>query len=254
MLAVFMVALLVQQASADAPVVFDASRVVVGEPKTIAEIDTRTVKGELVCLAWSDDGATIYLRAAEYDRWHNERAHHYFIPVAGGAIAATDGTPQWAAAYWMWKSGVAAPGVPEMRMETDTQTQMVTAVGSVRDGGMSQSRGDPSQSQVSRDYASAQQVATVTIKLKGVVIAESANKSIPAGLLWGWAPAPVGGLAFVDGKKRLVLIDRAGRTFVVPGTGEVLLPAWSPDGRRIAYVQRKDKKTFVLNCVEAEIR
>jgi hypothetical protein len=241
-------------AAAQTPAVFDATRVALSPPKIVAEIDTAKIKGELVWLAWSNDGATLYLKSAEFDRWRNERARHHLVPATGGTLTATDGTPIWAAGYWMWKSGTSAPGVPEMKFDTETQTQMTTAVGTVRDGGLSQSRGDPSQTQVDADYASAQQVARVTIKLKGLVIAQSTNKAVPPGFVWGWAPAPVGGLAFVDGKKRLVLLDRMGRTIEVPGATDVLLPAWSPDGTRLAYLQKKDKKKYVLNVVEVGTR
>jgi hypothetical protein len=212
------------------------------------------VKGELVALSWSNDSATLYLKAAEFDRWRNEKAQHYLVAASGGSLAPAEGTPLWAKAYWMWKSGSSAPGVPEMKFETEAQSQMATAVGTVRDGGLSQSRGDPSRPQEAADYASVQQVATVTIKLKGMLISQSTNSTIAPGLLWGWAPAPVGALAFVDGKKRLVLVDRTGATLVVPGATDALMPAWSPDGKRLAYLQKKDRKTYVMNVIEIGIQ
>ena len=45
-----------------------------------------------------------------------------------------------------------------------------------------------------------------------------------------------------------------GRTIEVPGATDVLLPAWSPDGTRLAYLQKKDKKKYVLNVVEVGTR
>jgi hypothetical protein len=211
------------------------------------------MKGDPVGLAWAADGSMLYLRTAEYDRWRNERAYHCVVPVAGGGMTPVDAVPPWAAAYWMWKAGQVAPGVPDMRFDTDTQTQIATSVGTVRDGGLSQSRADPTQTQIASDVASAQQVATVTVKLKGIVVARSANKAIAPGATWGWAPSPLGGLAFVDGRRRLVLIDRAGRTLEVGNAAEALLPAWSPDGKRIAYLQKKGKK-YLVSVVEVEIR
>ena len=249
-----LVAAIGQAAAVQASSVFDATRATVSPARVVVEIEAGTIRGGPVGLAWAADGSMLYLRAAEYDRWRNERAHHFVVPASGGGMTSVDGVPPWAAAYWMWKSGQVAPGVPEMRFDMDTQTQLATSVGTVRDGGLSQSRADPTQTQIASDVASAQQVATITIKLKGIVVAQSTNKSIVPGSTWGWAPSPLGGLAFVDGRKRLVLIDRAGRTLEVGTEAEALLPAWSPDGKRIAYLQKKSKKKYVVSVVEVEIR
>jgi hypothetical protein len=86
------------------------------------------------------------------------------------------------------------------------------------------------------------------------VIAQSTNAMVQPGLLWGWAPAPLAGLAYVDAKKRLMLVDQAGGTIEVPGAAEALLPAWSPDGKRLAYFRKPDKKKYVLNVIAVEIR
>jgi hypothetical protein len=249
-----LVAAIGQAVAVQASSLFDATRATVSPARVVVEIEAGTIRGGPVGLAWAADGSMLYLRAAEYDRWRNERAHHFVVPASGGGMTSVDGVPPWAAAYWMWKSGAVAPGVPDMRFDTDTQTQIATSVGTVRDDGMSQSRADPTRSQIASDLASAQQVATITIKLKGVVVAQSVNSPIVPGSTWGWAPSPLGGLAFVDARKRLVLIDRAGRMLDVGSAAEALLPAWSPDGKRIAYLQKRGRKNYVLNVVEVEAR
>ena len=254
MLAIVLAAALGQAAASQALAAFDAARTSVSPTRVVVEIDGGTLKGEPVGLAWAADGSLLYLRTAEYDRWRNEQARHFLVPAAGGQIKLVDAVPPWAAAYWMWKSGQVAPGVPDMRFDRETQTQLATAAGTVRDGGLSQSRADPSQPQVASDLASLQQVATTTVKLKGTVVAQSVNKPIVPGSTWGWAPAPLGGLAFVDAKKRLVLIDRTGRTLDVAGAADAMLPAWSQDGKRIAFLQKKGRKNFVLSVVELEAR
>ena len=254
MTAVLLVALMLAQAPAEPPAQIDCSRVVVSAPKTIAQIDAGAVKGDLVAMAWAADGSALYMRSAEYDRWRNERAFHFLLDPATGKLTPAAASPSWASSYWIWKSGYVAPGVPEMKLDTEAQQKMVTAVGTVSDGGASQSRADPSRPQVAADVASAQQVVTVTVRLKGAVVVESVNKSVQPGSVWGWAPAPIGGLAFSNAKKRLALVDRNGRMIEVAGTADVMLPAWSPDGKRIAFVQKTDKKKYVVSVVEVELR
>lgn len=254
MIALVLAIALQQAAASPAPPAFDAAQASVSPARVVAQVDGSTLKGEPIGLAWSSDGSLLYLRAAESDRFGNQRSFHVTVPVAGGKATSVDAAPAWAASYWLWKSGFSAPGVPDMKLQTDTQSQLATATGTVRDDGLSQSRADPTQSQIASDYGSAQKVTTMTVKLKGTVVAQSVNKPVVPGATWGWAPEPRGGLAFVDAKKRLVLIDRNGRTFEVPGTADVMLPAWSPDGGRIAFLQKKGRKGFVVSVVEVGIR
>ena len=53
----------------------------------------------------------------------------------------------------------------------------------------------------------------------------------------GDAPAPLALVAFVDAKGRLQLMNAAGVTRQVKGAKKPSLPAWSEDGRRLAFVQ-----------------
>jgi hypothetical protein len=219
----------------------------------VAVLDMGKLKGAPVGLAWSEDGSQFYVRTAEYDRWRNERARHYVLPAAGGAAVPVDAVPGWASAYWLWKAGMVAPGVPDVRLETETQQRMATAVGSVSDGGFSQSRSDPSRSQVETDMASAQHVTTTTVKMRGQVLVQLQNEPFLPGLRFGWAPSG-GALAYADANNRLVLIDRGGKKLEVPGAADVLLPAWSPDGSRVAYLRKQDKKKYALAVVTVSAR
>jgi Tol biopolymer transport system component len=95
-----------------------------------------------------------------------------------------------------------------------------------------------------------QRIATTTVRFKGQTIAEVQNRPLSPGTTFSWAPAPKGALAFVNQKKRLVILDREGRKVEVPGTADVFLPAWSPDGSKIAYLQKIEKKKYALTVLE----
>ena len=252
MLFVLLLTLFGQDPSSSPAAVPDIAQLSLSTPRAVAEIDASKLQGDPVRLAWNADGS-LYVRAAQTDRWGNERAKHYVIAGLGGAPSPTDGEPPWAAAYWLWKSSSSAPGVPDLRFDIETREGLKTAVGSDTDGGYSQSRANPNQPQIERDLASAQKVRTTTIKLKGELIVELVNAGFVPGLSFGWAPAPMGVLTFVNDKKRLIVIDRQGRKREVQGTVDVLLPAWSPDGKRIAYLQKKDKKKYALMTLDVVV-
>jgi hypothetical protein len=196
----------------------------------------------------------LFLRWAETDRWGNERAKNYLVRPGGGALAPVNEQPDWVASYWAWKSGFAAPGVPDLRFEVESREQTKLATGSTTEapGVANPNRSDPTMSQPAKDYASMQKIVTTTVKLKGRLIVEAQNEAVVPGLTFGWAPAPMGVLAYADAKCRLAMVDREGRRLEVAGTRDVILPAWSPDGKRIACLVRQDKKKYLLSVMSVD--
>ena len=60
----------------------------------------------------------------------------------------------------------------------------------------------------------------------------------------------MGVIAFVDSERHLKLVDRDGHTRTVPDTKDVLLPAWSPDGTRIAWLQKAGGDRYVIMAID----
>jgi hypothetical protein len=248
------------QAPAAAPPQVDAARVNVSAPRTVVEIDTGKLKGQPDILAWSPDGQQLYLRTVEYDRWKNRRSSHYLLALDGKAPKKIDSEPPWAETYWTWKSASFAPREPAFRIEVESQHKMATATAVPTGGEIAGMGGDPTagggagqgmSTQAAANAAmQAQQLTTITMKLKGTLLGEWVNERPDPGSVFGWAPAPLGLIVFAkkDGGK-LVLMDRDGHAQDIAGTKDCLLPAWSDDGTRVVYLQKKDKKKYTVMLV-----
>jgi hypothetical protein len=219
--------------------------------RILAEIDTVAVQGEPVGLAWKADG-TIYLRVTQ----GKDRTRHYLIAMEPAvSVGQTDGAPAWAASYWTSKSAIAAPGDPLLRIDIEQRAERATSVNTPAGGdlaGMSSGAlpmegGEGVSASVVVAAANNSVVnGVVTLRFKGQVIGEWTNEIPQMGMRFGWAPAPMGMLAYVDQGGRLFLIDREGRKAQVPGVAKAILPAWSADGKRILCLQRKSRTVFLL--------
>lgn len=53
-------------------------------------------------------------------------------------------------------------------------------------------------------------------------------------------------IVFADARGRIELLDRDKHKKTLPGIKDALLPAWSPDGTTIAFLQRSGRRTLRL--------
>jgi hypothetical protein len=95
-----------------------------------------------------------------------------------------------------------------------------------------------------------QMVNVWTLKLKGEVVGEFVNAPSIPGLTFGWAPAGTGLIAFANTSGRVVIMDEQGRKQEIASSKSALLPAWSDDGKRLAYLEKTGKNKAVLRIVE----
>jgi hypothetical protein len=230
---------------------FDAARASLSTPRALIDIDMGRLKGEPAKLAISDQGV-VFLRTVERDTWGNERGRNYLLNLETGKAEAVAEEPPWAMLYWSWKAGIAAPGLPALKLDVEVVQGGSLATGSATGGSGSPYQSDPSQTQAGKDWSSYQKVVTTTLKLRGVQVWQGKNVPFAPGLTFGWAPAPLAALAFVDDKKRLTLVDGNQRLRQVAGATDALLPAWTPDATRILYLQKKGGKKFALMAVDVQ--
>lgn len=237
----------------------DVTRLSISQPAPVVEMDTTRLKGEPFRLAWSPDGQ-LYLQTAERAAGGAVKAvHHYILSTDGQPPKSVDAEPAWAADYWGVKSSQAAPGIPsvkiaveqrqEVRRSTSTPMGGTLARGGVEGGGSSTGGsagvgvGDASSA-----AALSQTVQIYALRLKGETVGEWENTAVVPGLTFGWGPPGTGLIAFVNQAGTVVLMDQDGRKRKVDSHDRALLPGWSPDGARLAWIERSGRKKITL-CI-----
>jgi hypothetical protein len=235
-----------------APQATDLATFVVSAPVTLRDLGKAQIRGIPTRMAWSPDGAWLYLRLSTVDRWSNETVRHVLVETAGNAAQDLSDEPGWLARYWNLKSALTSPSLASWRIKIDTRDEQVRTTNVPREGNIGQ-HGDPGAGldEVIRKAAnSSQKVLFEDYVLNGKVISSSINGHVPPGRMFAWAPTPLSLIAFVDAKGRLVLMNQAGVTREVKGVKKAALPAWSEDGRRLAFVQSTGSSNPVVKVVD----
>jgi hypothetical protein len=85
------------------------------------------------------------------------------------------------------------------------------------------------------------------LKIKNELIGEWVNEPVIPGSNYTWAPKPLRLIAYARrGGGPLVVLDELGRKQELKGAQSAVLPAWSDDGRRIAWLEKNGKKKYAL--------
>jgi hypothetical protein len=218
----------------------------VSQPATLADLDFSKLKGSPVGLSWSSTNGEFYLQTADDDG----KIRHYIVGSADAK--AIDAQPDWAAAYWKWKSARAAPGPSGLVIEVNSQQKSGQVPSqSLREKAAGMSNGATAMRGAADAANSAETVRTLI--LRGEVIGEYVEAPLIPGMTFGWSPEPLHSVAFVPHSGHLMLMDiLSGEKQEIAGTSGVLLPAWSPDGSRIAFLQKTARRKYALMQVTVE--
>jgi len=221
----------------------DVSSLAASSPRTVAVLDGTAVKGEVRRLSWAGDNSRLHVQTVD-----GNAVRDYIVSLPDGVVSAAFGEPEWAAAFWATKSSLTAPGAPDLRIEVledHQRTKPTPFTGGFTAGG--------AQAVDQRNPVDTFAIE-VKLKLLGQEVGYFLNDVAMAGVTYGWGPSGSGAIAFVDDKGRVVLFDRERRKQIVPGTKDALLPAWSADGSRLAYLQKIGRRTYRLVVVAIEPR
>jgi hypothetical protein len=77
-------------------------------------------------------------------------------------------------------------------------------------------------------------------------VSEFVNQRPIPGLMFSWGPRSSATIAYTTLDGHLMLLDRDHHKQTVSGAKDALLPAWTTDGSRLAWVQKSGRKKYVL--------
>src|SRR5262252_4393185 len=227
----------------------DVSSLKIGAPSIVAELDLGKLKGELRQVGWSPDGSELYVQTAD-GNGSSQKLRHYTVPAAGGAPTSIDAAPEWAVNYWSIKSDRFAPGVGSLMIGFEQkQEKMKIGTGTGRPGeaataapGVGSSVGVDIEKTAEGQYQN-----YARLVLLGEIISEFVNEVPIPGLMFSWGPAGSGAIAYTDREAgHLRLLDQHKRKQTLSGVKDALLPAWSTDGAKLAWVRKSGRKKYTL--------
>ncbi len=232
-------------------------RLTISEPATIAKFSTGDLKGQPVRLAWSADGTALYIQTSERVG-ANTTARHYLFTVADGKRTSVDAEPAWFKTSWAAKSDRSSPDDPKFLIDVASETRVARAAAAPMGGDMARGgvdgggtagggAGGSSADDVVNAANGRQNAAVLSMKLGGQTIGEFENTMVVPGMTFGWAPKGSHAIAFAappNGK--IVIMDTKGKTQDIDGTKDTLLPAFSPDGTKVAWLRRDGRRGFLL--------
>jgi hypothetical protein len=225
----------------------DASKITFGPAVTVATIEAGKIKGDPWRLAWSPDQQQFYVAGRKVKKTTAE-VWHWIVDAKSGVMTEANNVPVWADKYWEWKAAQSAPGAPALKIALDTQRKNQSATarptgGALARGGVDAGGGGMSMDDVANQTS--QNLTVIDLRLKGEVIGHWENEPMAPGLTFGWSPKGTTAIAYANTAGRLVIMDEQGRKHEVDSSN-VLLPAWSDDGTKLAWLERVDKKKYRL--------
>lgn len=224
-------------------------------PAVVVDIDAGQVHGTPIELAWAPDSGSWYLETIE-GTGPTAKHHSFLIAVGDKAPRSVNAAPDWAATYWQFKSNRAAPAHPQTMIQVDSTKQAdAIPVQSLSQKAAGASNGGVAlQGQVDRAIDSANAAIVQRLTVDGTTISQLVDEPLIPGLTFGWAPEKYDAIAFRNEHHHGLSLYRLGGTPVeVNDTKEILLPAWSPDGTRVVFLERIGKKKYEMAQVKVAL-
>jgi hypothetical protein len=227
----------------------------ISAPTLVSTIDTGKLKGEPTQLGWSADGTKLFLQTSERDSKGMVANPRSFVMSAGeGKPEPASPPPAWAAEYWTWKSNRFAPGSTTYGVDVKQEDRQVTPTSTpmggdlARGGADSGGGGGTAGGDIAARANQTQTQRVFSLTLKGENVGEFVNQQFLPGYTFGWSPRDQM-IAYSNSTGHLAVMDQKGNKQQADATKNVILPAWSPDGTKIAFLQKAGKNKYELYVV-----
>jgi hypothetical protein len=195
------------------------------EKELVATISGKLLAGGLVTgVAW--DGAIVIIQTAAMEKGE-PKAHYFAVPGRGMELRALDTAPPGVESYWKRKASRRSPtGLGTITLLSGSSLPMY---------------GIASQE---KRFADAMDMGGARIshefRIGNVVLHRCRDTAPYDGEVWSWSPAETNRIAYADEKGDLWIAMADGRNPERVLKGHVTLPAWSDDGRVLAFAERKN--------------
>ncbi len=222
----------------------DVTTLKVTAQKTVVELDLGKLKGDLRQIGWSPDATKLYIQTADGDPG-SEKLRHYMVAAEGGAVESIPAQPDWAQAYWAVKSDRSAPGMGSIMIDVQQKAEKIKiGTGSGRPDDVGKGGNGVGVNLDATTESQKQNV--VRLMVFDEAVSEFVNQRPVPGLMFSWGPTASATIAFTTVDGHLMLLDRERHKQTVSGAKDALLPAWTTDGARLAWVQKSGRKKYVL--------
>ncbi|MDQ3170770.1 MAG: hypothetical protein M3Q55_11585 [Acidobacteriota bacterium] len=249
----FTLAVALLPAAALAQAAWRVEQLVISAPSTLAVFEDAALTGQPARLAWSPDAAEIYFQTRE-GAFNDTAAplRHFLVTASSGAVREVQGEPEWALDYWTVKASQVSPDDTSIRVKLKSERRRQQTTSIPTGGDLARGGSAPTDESVDAAFSS-QMVFTHTMTLHGKTIGEFENTVIVPGLTFGWGPPMSRLIAYAAPPNgRISVMDGKGKRRDVSGTKDSLLPAWSPDGIRLAWVRKDGRRKVLLQVARVE--